>query len=90
MGHDGCVRGGEGVGPAIVQAGWRILLSIGALSSLAAMVLACLYAYSLATHTLILTIPKMAMTHGLLNAFGFVTCSLFAWSQIAPRELAQK
>ena len=78
------------VGPAIVQAGWRILLSIGALSSLAAMVLACLYAYSLATHTLILTIPRMAMTHGLLNAFGFVTCSLFAWSQIAPRELAQK
>ena len=78
------------VGPAILQAGWRILLSVGALSSLAAMVLACLYAYSLATHTLILTIPRMAMTHGLLNAFGFVTCSLFAWSQIAPRELAQK
>ena len=51
------------------------------------MVLACLYAYSLATHTLILTIPTMAITHGLLNAFGFVTCSLIAWSQIAPREV---
>jgi hypothetical protein len=54
------------------------------------MVLACLYAYSLATHTLIITIPGMAMTHGLLNAFGFVTCSLFAWSQIAPQELGYK
>jgi len=44
-------------------------------------VLACLYAYSLATHTLIITIPGMAMTHGLLNAFGFVTCSLLVWTQ---------
>jgi hypothetical protein len=70
------------VSGAIEPAGWRILLLIGALSSCAAMVLACLYAYSLATHTLIITIPGMAMTHGLLNAFGFVTCSLFAWSQI--------
>lgn len=70
------------VGPAIVPVRWRTLLFIGAISSCAAMVLACLYAYSLATHTLIITIPGMAMTHGLLNAFGFVTCSLFAWSQI--------
>ena len=71
-------------------ANWIPLLLIGALSSCAAMVLACLYAYSLATHTLILTIPKMAMTHGLLNAFGFVTCSLIAWSQIAPAEVSHK
>jgi hypothetical protein len=63
---------------------WRALLVIGAISSCAAMVLACLYAYSLATKTLIITIPGMALTHGLLNAFGFVTCSLVAWSQIAP------
>jgi hypothetical protein len=51
------------------------------------MVLASLYAYSLATHTLILTIPKMAMTHGILNAFGFVTCSLYAWSPLTPKDL---
>ena len=63
---------------------WQALLLIGAISSCAAMVLACLFAYSLATHRLILDIPTMAMTHGLLNAFGFVTCSLFVWSQIAP------
>ena len=77
------------VGPAISLAKWRALLLIGALSSCAAMVLACLYAYSLATKTLIITIPGMALTHGLLNAFGFVTCSLIAWSQIAPQKIEQ-
>jgi hypothetical protein len=74
------------VRPAITSALWRTLLLIGAISSCAAMVLACLYAYSLATKTLIITIPGMALTHGLLNAFGFVTCSLVAWSQIAPKD----
>ncbi|MEN3328184.1 MAG: hypothetical protein V7638_2991 [Acidobacteriota bacterium] len=69
------------VRPSITSKVWRALLVFGAVSSCAAMVLACLYAYSLATHTLILTIPGMAMTHGLLNAFGFVTCSLLVWSQ---------
>jgi YndJ-like protein len=66
--------------PAIGSAGKRSLLVIGALSSCAAMVLACLYAYSLVAHTLILTIPGMALTHGLLNAFGFVGCSLLAYT----------
>ena len=69
------------VRPSINSPGSRMLLLIGAISSCAAMVLACLYAYSLATHMLIITIPGMAMTHGLLNAFGFVTCSLLVWSQ---------
>jgi len=67
--------------PLITSPASRALLLIGAISSCAAMVLACLYAYSLATHALIITIPGMAMTHGLLNAFGFVTCSLLVWSQ---------
>jgi len=73
---------------AVLTVGWvmgalplgkRLLLLVGAVSSCTAMVLACLYAYSLATKTLILNIPTMAMTHGLLNAFGFVTCNLLAW-----------
>lgn len=72
---------------AISHPGKQILLILGAISSCSAMVLASLYAYSLATHTLILTIPTMAMTHGILNAFGFVTSSLFVWSRIAPKEL---
>ncbi len=69
------------VRPSINSSLGRALLVFGAISSCAAMVLACLYAYSLATPTLIITIPGMAMTHGLLNAFGFVTCSLLVWSQ---------
>lgn len=68
--------------PAISSSSARLLLSIAALSSCTAMVLACLYAYSLVAHVLILRIPTMAMTHGLLNAFGFATCSLLAWSTI--------
>jgi hypothetical protein len=72
---------------AITRPVQKVLLILGALSSCSAMVLATLYAYSLATHTLIFTIPKMAMTHGILNAFGFVTCSLFAWSPLTPKDL---
>lgn len=64
----------------------RLLLMIAALSSCAAMVLACLYAYSLVAHVVILRIPTMAMTHGLLNAFGFATCSLLAWSMIDAKN----
>jgi len=74
----------------VLTSAWRTLLLIGAISSCVAMVLACLFAYSLATQTLILTIPRMAMTHGLLNAFGFVTCSLVAWSQISPPALISR
>ena len=57
----------------------RILLSVSALSSVAGMILAILYAYSIVTSTLILTIPAMAVTHGLLNSFGFATCGLLGW-----------
>ncbi len=73
------------VWPAIASTSARVLFIIAALSSVVAMVLACLYAYSIVTHTLIIRIPTMAMTHGLLNAFGFVTCSLIAWSIVTPR-----
>lgn len=72
--------------PAIPTLSNRLLLSIAALSSCTAMVLACLYAYSLVAHILILRIPTMAMTHGLLNAFGFATCSLLAWSNINAKS----
>ena len=75
------------VRPTIIDRSKQILLVFGSLSSCSAMVLASLYSYSLATHTLILTIPMMAMTHGILNAFGFVACSLFVWSRIEPQEL---
>ena len=74
--------------PAIHSSTKRLLLTISALSSCSAMVLACTYAYSIATRTLILDIPTMAMSHGLLNAFGFAACGLVAWSMIHPIALA--
>ncbi|HEU0253805.1 MAG TPA: YndJ family protein [Pyrinomonadaceae bacterium] len=73
--------------PLVNGLGIRVLFLIAASSSCAAMVLAGLYAYSVATKTLIIDIPTMAMTHGLLNAFGFVTCSLIAWSRIGSLRL---
>lgn len=72
--------------PAIDSFRERALLSTGALSSCAAMVLACFYAYSIVAHVVILRIPTMAMTHGLLNAFGFATSSLLAWSTITTKD----
>jgi hypothetical protein len=68
--------------PVIASLSARLLLFVAAVSSCTAMVLACLYAYSIVAKVLILRIPTMAMTHGLLNAFGFTACSLLAWSMI--------
>ena len=68
------------VSPLISSRIARVFLLAGSLSSCAAMVLACLYAYSIVSHTLIIDIPHMAMTHGLLNSLGFALCSLLAWS----------
>ena len=62
----------------------KALFFIASLSSIAAMVLACLYAYSIVTHTLVIDIPHMAMTHGLLNSFGFALSSLIAWTLSPP------
>jgi hypothetical protein len=67
--------------PAVGPGGKRLLLAVAALASCAAMVLACLYSYSLVAKILILKIPTMAMTHGILNAFGFATLSLLIWSR---------
>jgi hypothetical protein len=83
---------------AIVVVGWvlrsnaslpsRLLLVLSSVSSSLAMVLACLYAYSIVEKTLIIDIPRMAMTHGLLNAFGFALCGLLGWSIVRPKSRA--
>jgi len=75
---------------AIVVLGWvmrsldsfvaQTLLVVSSLSSIAAMVLACLYAYSIVAKTVIVDIPQMALTHGILNSFGFALCGLSAWA----------
>lgn len=59
-----------------------VLLIISALSSGMAMVLACIYAYSIVARKLVFDIPQMAKTHGILNSFGFTLCALLAWSII--------
>lgn len=74
---------------AVLVVGWivpstrslpaQVLLLISSASSLPAMGLACVYAYSIVFQQLLIDIPQMAMTHGLLNAFGFTLCGLFAW-----------
>jgi hypothetical protein len=64
----------------------QLLLVVSSLSSLVAMVLASLYAYSIVTQTLIINIPQMAMTHGLLNSFGFSLCGLLAWTSLGSER----
>lgn len=66
--------------PQINRRSAQLLLVISALSPFVSMILASLYAYSLATKKLIIDIPQMAMTHGLVNAFGFALCGLIAWT----------
>ncbi len=65
--------------PRIESRTARILLSVSAVSSACAMLLAGIYAYSIVARVLLIDIPQMAKTHGLLNAFGFVLCGLIAW-----------
>ncbi|MGI8918499.1 MAG: YndJ family protein [Pyrinomonadaceae bacterium] len=72
--------------PSIPSVPSRILLLISSASTLPAMVLACAYAYSIVFQTLIIDIPQMAMTHGLITAFGFALCGLVAWALIHRRS----
>jgi hypothetical protein len=66
----------------------RVLLAVSSISNFTAMVLACVYAYSIVEKELIIDIPHMAMTHGLANAFGFALCGMAAWSIIQPKTRA--
>ena len=64
----------------------RLLLIISSIACLPAMALAGVYAYSIVFQKLIVDIPQMTMTHGLLNAFGFSLCGLAAWVLMVKRE----
>ena len=79
---------------ALLNLGWitpgldplpKVLLMVSSLASIPAMVLACIYAYSIVFHKLIVDIPQMAMTHGIANSFGFALCGLTAWIMILRR-----
>jgi hypothetical protein len=56
----------------------RLLLGISSASVLAGMALAGIYATGEFVRAGCLSIPEMARTHGILNAFGFVLCGLLA------------
>jgi len=66
--------------PALTSLPARLLLLLSSASAVIAMVLALLYAYSIVTRTVIIDIPQMAMSHGLINAFGFSLCGLLGWA----------
>lgn len=66
------------------QHGAQLLLLISSASSVFAMILACVYAYSIVARRLLINIPQMAMYHGVANALGFSLCGLIAWSLIRP------
>src|SRR6266540_5313708 len=78
---------------AVLVVGWvlrslnsfaaQTLLVASSLSSICAMIFACLYAYSIVAKTVIVDIPQMAMSHGILNSFGFTLCGLLAWSLVS-------
>jgi hypothetical protein len=77
---------------ALLNLGWivpglaplpKVLLVVSSLASIPAMALACIYAYSIVFHKLIVDIPRMAMTHGIANSFGFALCGLTAWAILA-------
>jgi hypothetical protein len=55
------------------------LLQASSLSVLVPMVLAVQFSLGLALGTPALSIPRMALVHGVLNAFGFSLCGLLAW-----------
>jgi hypothetical protein len=57
----------------------RVLLACSALSSVATMLLAAVYALG-SIVGLALTIPEMVLAHGMVNAFGLVLCGLLAWT----------
>jgi hypothetical protein len=64
----------------------KTLMVISSVSVIPAMALAGVYAYSIVFHKLIVDIPQMAMTHGVINAFGFALCGLVAWVLLLRRE----
>ncbi len=65
--------------PALSSRPAQILLVTSSVSSVIAMMLACAYAYSIVTKQLIINIPHMAMSHGIMNAVGFSLCGLLGW-----------
>jgi hypothetical protein len=72
--------------PKIAARSIQFLLFISSASTFVSMTLASIYAYSIVARQLIIDIPQMAMTHGIVNAIGFSFCGLLAWSILRSHE----
>jgi hypothetical protein len=73
-----------GIRPRLAQ----VLLVISVASVIAATGCAILFTLGDARGEVWMSIPQMARTHGILNAFGFSLCGLLGWS-LAARETVQ-
>lgn len=71
------------VARSIAERRARLLLRVSASASVLAMMLACLYAVGTYLHGDLITIPQMALTHGVLNAT-FALAALMAWTSVRP------
>lgn len=68
----------------------QILLTISSLSVLAGMSFAVFYALGELRNDLFVSIPRMAVWHGLLNGVGFGLCGLLGWNCESLRALNQE
>jgi hypothetical protein len=66
--------------PRIKRRTVQLLLVLSSISPFVSMTLASIYAYSIVAKRLIIDIPQMALTHGIINALGFALCGLLAWN----------
>src|SRR5579859_2544806 len=69
----------RGCGRAAEHRTARLLLQVAAAAVFAGMVLSGIYAVVDFMGSEVLTIPQMARTHGILNAFGFCLLGLLGW-----------
>ncbi len=67
----------------------RTFLAISSFAVPAGMMLACVYAVGDFTGHELISIPQMALFHGITNSVGFALCGLLAWSMVA-REKSTK
>jgi len=65
----------------------KLFLALSSASIFAGMILAVIYAWGELRGEVLVSIPEMAKTHGILNSLGFSLCGLLAW-RIARRKEA--